>query len=509
VPSAEGPLTSPPLAPPLPPIPPAQPWLPWLGFGVVAGAAGLVGPQWWWLALLAAPLAVLFAPRYTLAARALLALAAVCAGGWLAQPVAVPGSEPRLYAVAGTVAMVLPSSYGQSALIIPTHSDDPGGYLPARILVRGPSLPALAAGDEILARGLWSREVRGDRLQAVAWERTARREDGARGPAWRALGRFATHGELAGALLIGQGVPSERPLFRRTGLVHVLAVSGMHLALAAAMGAWLLWQLRISWHWRQVALIGLLVGYTWLTAASPATVRALAMALALTGYALLAREPHRLGAAALAALALTLWDPATARDLGFQLSLVAVLGILTLGMDLVRLRQRWLPLAPWPLDRPSWRILLAVLRAVADGVLVGVAATLAISPILALAFGSVTPWSPLTTVLVTPPTTVALWTGLPLLGLAGVWPDGPWEGLYLIVEWSLAALVWTVELADRLPGQIAVAPAPALVVLLWPLAFIPCERAWQRLTDTPPWPWATTLRLALAGLLVLAWWWAG
>ena len=513
VPSAEGALApsagqpGEPLAELAPRGAASRPWLPWLGFGVVAGAAGLFGPQWWWLALLAAPLAVLFDRRHPWAARALLGLAALCAGGWLARPLNPPTSEDRLYEVEGTVTSVVFSAFTQSAVIEPQRSDDPDHYLPGHLLVRAPPLPALIAGDRIRARGLWSREPRGDRLQAVEVERLERREDSARGAAWRALGRFEVHGELAAALLIGQGTPPEKPLFRRTGLIHVLAVSGMHLVLAAAMGAWLLWQLRIPWRWRQIALISLLVGYTWLTAASPATVRALAMALAMTGYALMAREPHRLGAAACAALTLVLWDPANARDLGFQLSLVAVLGILTLGMDLVRLRQRWLPLEPWPLDRPTWRVLLAVSTACCDGILVGIAATLAISPILALAFGTVTPWSPLTTMLVTPPTTIALWTGLPLLTLAGIWPDGPWEGLYQIVEWSLSALVWTVELADRVPGQIATAPAPAWVVLLWPLAFIPCEQPWHRLTDTPPWPWATIARLGVAVGLCVAWWW--
>jgi len=248
-------------------------------------------------------------------------------------------------------------------------------------------------------------------------------------------------------------------------------------------------------------LATLLIGYTWLTAASPATVRALAMALAMTLYALTAREPHRLGAVSLAALGLVLWDPAMARDLGFQLSLAAVLGIMTLGLDLMHLRARWLPMAPLPLTRPAWCAILFTGRSALDGLAVGLAATIATAPILAATFGNVSPYSPLTTLLVSPPTTVALWTGLPLLGLAGAWPDGPWEGLYLVLEGSLRALVLAVTAADLLPGRSAVSfPSPG-VILLWPLIFVPCEP-----TQESGWPRATLVRMG--ALLALMTWWA-
>ena len=336
------------------------------------------------------------------------------------------------------------------------------------------------------------------------------REDGPRGFAWQTIDRLHEHQGLAEALLLGLGSPPEKELFRRTGLIHLLAVSGMHLALAAAMGAWLLRHLRVPWSWRQGLLAALLIGYTWLTAASPATVRALAMSLALVLFALLAREPHRLGAVSLAALALVLWDPGIAHDLGFQLSLAAVLGLMTLGVDLMRLRERLMPLAAWPLDRPTWRLLLFSARSTCDGLCIGIAATIATAPILALAFGTVSPWSALTTLLASPPTTVALWTGLPLMGLAGVWPNGPWEGLYQLLEGALATLVWTVELADRLPGRMPVSLPPIWIMLLWPLAFLPCERqVFVGSGETAPFPERTLIRLGVAGMLMLGWWWCG
>ena len=480
---------------------PARPWLPWLALGVTVGAAGLVGSQWWWLALLAAPLAVISDGRWPIAARALAGLAAVCAGGWLATP--SPSTEhhgPRLYQASGMVTNAVFVGQQQGFVLIPESTDDPGGYLPRRLFVVGPPLPAALEGDQMRVAGRWSRDARGERLDALRIERQRPRESGARGAAWQVLARVESHRTLAEALILGLGRPPEHEVFKRTGLIHVLAVSGMHLALAAAMGAWLLRQVGVGWLTRQLALAGLLIGYTWLTAASPATVRALAMALALTLYALSAREPQRLGAVSLAALGLVLYDPALARDLGFQLSLAAVLGIMTLGVDLMQLRGRWLPWAALPLTRPTWRALLFIGRNTLDGLAVGVAATLATAPILAATFGSVSWWSPLTTLLVSPPTTIALWTGLPLLGVAGAWPEGPWEGLYLVLEGALQVIVLAVNLADQLPGRVPMNFPPPLVILAWPLVFIPCQAE-----EPTAWPRATLVRVGVFMALMLYW----
>lgn len=475
----------------------AGPLLPWVALALVAGAAvpaALPGdPRWWWwgAGLPLALIAVLLLPRLPLAARGLLALAAFAAGAAAAPPpVPDPGPGPRLFAGGGVVSQVVWRGRGQGLLL--EGVDDGAGYRPARLFVRAPGLPALEAGDRVAVRGRWEDGGRGPAVAAVDLARTQAREAGARGWAWSAAGRVAVHRELAEALLLGRGAPPEKPLFRRSGLLHLLAVSGAHLAIAAALGAWLLRAAGLGWWWRQLALAALLCGYAWLTDGSPATLRALVMALAVVAYGLLAREPHPLGALALAALALLAVDPGMARDLGFQLSLAAVLGLVTVGRELHRARERWLPLAAWPLDRPTWRALLWTARAAADGLALGCGATIAILPLLAWHFPAWSPWSPLTTLVAAPPTTAALWLGLPLLALAGWWPAGPWEGLYRALEWSLEALVAAVRWAAELPGaSLAAAMPPWWAVLLWPLLLIPGGG----------WPWAAC-RLVLAMPLV-------
>jgi ComEC/Rec2-related protein len=419
------------------------------------------------------------AESMSLAARALAGLAAATLGMALAAGTVAPPPDPgpRLLAVTGTVGVVPWQRETQGFVLVPDAVQVPAGMVPPeRLFVRAAGLPAVESGDRVAVRGRWQMDTRGPVLRAQELERQDLREDGPRGWAWRALGGLDTRRELAGSLLLGQGTPPEKDDFRRSGLLHILAVSGTHLAIAAAFGAWLLRLIGLPWAVRLGALGALIAGYTWLTGGTPATQRALVMALAVLAMELLARQPHRLAAVSLAALALVVADPGNARDLGFQLSLAAVLGLITLGMDLVTLRERWLPLAPWPLDRPVWRGLLFTGRCACDGLAIGIGATVATVPLIAWHFGTLTPWAPLTTLLATPPTTAALWLGLPLMGLAGMWPAGPWDGLYVGLGASLDALASVVRWSADLPGATmqCVKPGP-WALLLWPLLFLPLD----------------------------------
>lgn len=452
-----------------------MPWLPFLAFGLVLGACGPTLPAWWALAACAVAGSVAAAAHLPVAARWLAFAAAAGIGGGLAgAPVMPPPDTPRLLAVAGEVSSVRWQGYTQGFALVRPQALQPAGWTPPdRLFVRAPAQPGVRPGDLVEARGLWRRDARGEMMQATELRLATPREAGPRGAAWRAVAGIAGHRELAAALLLGRGDAPERDLFRQAGLAHIIAVSGVHLAIAAGLGWWLLRACGAGW-WPRLAALGVLMaGYTWLTYGNPATLRACAMALAVIASAALGRTPHRLGPPALAAVALVAWDPAIARDIGFQLSLAAVLGIATVGLDLVALRERLAPLAPWPLDRMTWRGLLWLARAAVDGAAIGIGATLATLPLIAWHFGQAAPLSWATSLLAGAPATVALWAGLPLIALAGAWPAGPWEGLYRVVELSLDALVavagWG---AAWLPQTPVPAPAPALV-LAWPMLFLP------------------------------------
>jgi len=481
---------------------PARPLLPWLAFGVVLGALAPMavssafarlgldyGPALWcWV--LGVPVAVLVAwlsdVRWPWLRRVLLAALGALLGAQLAGVPPTLGDGPRLIEISGTVGPMFRPGYHQEFQL----STDDG-----RMWVECPALPAVASGDVVLVRGLWTRGARGVEIDAVELERLVPRESGVRGWAFRAVDRLGPRRELAAGLLLGSGSPPEKASFKRAGLLHVLAVSGAHLGIAAALAWWVLRLAGCPWLPRLLMLTVLVLGYLWLTGGAPATQRAAAMTVAVVASSLLARQPHALSAVSLAGLLLVVINPAIAGDLGFQFSLAAVLGITTLGAECQACRKRWLPLAPWPLDRWSWRAVLFGGRTALDGLAIGVGATLAVAPLVAWHLHQLNPWSAISSVVVAPACAGALWIGLPCLLLAGVWPDGPWNGLYVALDWCLEALARGVAWAATWPGAtMVVAAPPVLTLVLWPLLFV----RW-------PWRWQAAGRGALA--VALAWWW--
>jgi ComEC/Rec2-related protein len=447
-----------------------------LAGGLALGGGGLVGAWPWWAALVPLLAVAPWVRRVPLLLPAALLLCGLAAGSALTVPAAPWPPAGGLVRITATVSETwTPRDFsgGQRLVVDGISAEVPAGWRPpGQVFVIAPALPGVRPGDRIAAAGHLEWTGRRPELQAVRLELVAAREDGAAGWAWRALRGFHERSALAEALLLGRGDPPETPAFRASGLLHLLAVSGMHLVLATVLGLALLRAAGTPWAVRLAAGACLVVGYTWLTGAAPATQRACAMGLVVVLYDALARRPHPLGAVSAAVVAIAAWEPGTLRSLGFQLSLAAAAGIASLGVDLMALRRRWCPLLAQPLDRLPWRGLLWLGRGALDSAAVGFAATLAVTPLIAWTFGSATPWGALATVVAAVPCTLALWLGLPALVLAGLWPGGPWAGLYAATEGCLDLLARCAELAAALPGATLASGAPPLPVLLaWPLLF--------------------------------------
>jgi len=117
----------------------------------------------------------------------------------------------------------------------------------------------------------------------------------------------------------------------RTGVVHVLSVSGLHVGLV--LGFWLAVArgLRLPRVPLFVGSVLLLVLYTLVTGARPPVVRAAVMAGLTLGVWVLGRERDWPSALALAAMVLLVRQPLVLYDPGFQLSFAATWGILYLA----------------------------------------------------------------------------------------------------------------------------------------------------------------------------------
>ncbi len=242
--------------------------------------------------------------------------------------------------------------------------------------------------------------------RGVAWEARARAPPVRLAPpsplAWLEAGRDRL-AAAAGALpqreaalvrAIGTGDqsgvdPVTQEVFARSGLVHLLSVSGLHLAVVA-LGArrvlrWLLDRsdavaTRLDPDRASAALAApVAAAYALATGAQVPVVRSALGTLAVFAAALLQRELGALDALALAALCILAADPAALGDLSFQLSFASVAGLALLTGPL----RRACPLpAPGP-GAARWRRAAewAVQAACASA-----AATLATAPLTAFHF---------------------------------------------------------------------------------------------------------------------------
>ncbi len=139
---------------------------------------------------------------------------------------------------------------------------------------------------------------------------------------------------LLAALVLGQhnpGYDEAYDPFRRVGLAHLLAISGLHLAILAAAAAWVLRAIGPGW---RVEAIGVAIAVGLLLVIVPARtpiVRAGVMVLALLGARALGRRHDPLAVLAWTALAIALWNPYQVFDLGYQLSFGLVAALLWLA----------------------------------------------------------------------------------------------------------------------------------------------------------------------------------
>jgi ComEC/Rec2-related protein len=162
---------------------------------------------------------------------------------------------------------------------------------------------------------------------------------------------------LRGMLLNCRGdLPrSQKQLFTRTGVAHLLAISGLHVDIIGWALEVFLKCLRFSRRRRRLPCILLLGLYTWIIGAPPSAIRAFLMRTYLGSAGFFSRRASTLSAISFAGLLSLLAHPQQLWDWGMQFSYGAVLCIALLGSPLANhLSRRLRPQTPnfKPL---SWR----------------------------------------------------------------------------------------------------------------------------------------------------------
>lgn len=397
-------------------------------------------------------------------------------GLWMAPDWAPRVSEPEMF-VGSVVVQGTPrlSQRGQSCEVL----SDRG-----RFLLYAPRTPILSSGDMLQVRGELG-PMRESMLDVGAWRQISgvlRPEpggirvvdEGAKtfelGVGWR--GSFVDFMEeklphsasAVNALcfnVTGDLDPQTMESLQRTGTIHIISASGLHVMIFAAGVSFTIGLLPIPRGYRLAMIGAVLAVYAIGAGLKPPVVRAVAMSAILGMATVFRREPDLLSALSIAVIGFLLWQPVAVYDIGFQFSAVTVAA---LGMFLS------LP------DELPTSALHRVGRLFLEGGRASLVATLASAPLAAYYFGLVS--------IVSIPANVLIILALPAITLTAfvahplsvVWPALSQGLLVLLVEPLTGWILWVAESFGNLPFAAVSTPAfsawwlipfYALLLMMW------------------------------------------
>jgi len=270
---------------------------------------------------------------------------------------------------------------------------------------------------------------------------------------------------VAAALMFGSRTGMDegiRDAFAQSGTLHVLAISGTHVAILAVLilGICRLLDLPL----RATALITItgILAYTLLTDCRPPVIRATLLVCLFASARLLYRRPSLASGLALAAIEILLWNPTDLFDVGAQLSFLGVLAVAWASRAIAGIQRRLS--VESTLRRHARRTLIGGARSTLwkftwEAALVSLAAALFTTPLIAARFHMVSPISVVVNMVLAPLSTFLLWTGYldTAVGLVAPWGS---RGFAFLFDGSLTAFLGLVERAAHVRFSHAYVPGP-------------------------------------------------
>ncbi|MBV7528872.1 ComEC/Rec2 family competence protein [Chitinophaga sp. sic0106] len=300
---------------------------------------------------------------------------------------------------------------------------------------------------------------------------------------------------MAAALLIGDRQGLDKDLvkdYSNTGIVHVIAISGMHLSLLYA-------SLLLALSWlpagqrgdllKAVLVLLFLWGFTFLTGASASVLRAAVMFTATTlGQFVLARKSNIFNSLAASAFILLAVNPYLVMDTGFQLSYLAVLSIILFQPKIyagLHCKNKWLDYL--------WQMAALTL-----------AAQLLTTPLCLYYYHQFPTWFLLANLVAVPLSTIIIYGEILLLLVVPVPLLAGWLGR------GVHGLIWLMDLLVKWIGELPLAlitniPCNKLMLVLLYLALAAMALYWYHRFREARLAMICCLNFTLLVLLYLQW----
>lgn len=213
---------------------------------------------------------------------------------------------------------------------------------------------------------------------------------------------------IVAAMTLGDksGLSSQtKEIYSVTGASHVLALSGLHLGIVYFLLSFFF--VRRGWEvFGHVLIVVSLWAYAVMVGMMPSVVRSATMLSVYALFSLTGRDRMSLNTLSLTAIVMLSANPLLLWDIGFQMSFMAVLGILVLFKPVYSLLNvRWL----WKhgMVRRLWSL-----------VVVSLVAQTGVAPLVAFYFGRFSCYFLLTNIIVVPSAALLIWLSLAVLASA-------------------------------------------------------------------------------------------
>jgi competence protein ComEC len=247
---------------------------------------------------------------------------------------------------------------------------------------------------------------------------------------------------VAKGLILGDRTSIEAEttrMFGNTGVMHILAVSGMHVAILVLILNYILQRFPKYITKKQAVIISLTLVwfYSLMTGFSASVARAAWMFTLISGSTLLERRYFPVNGLLFSALIILIINPFAIYDIGFQLSYAAMIGIYTFYPYLknqLYFKNKWI--------RMTW-----------EGIALSIAAQLITTPLAIYYFHQFPNYFLLTNIALSAYSLIILSLGLALF--ISNWWTLLGKGVGFILFWVMFSMLWIIQFIDALPQSVS------------------------------------------------------
>lgn len=202
-------------------------------------------------------------------------------------------------------------------------------------------------------------------------------------------GDFSVSNNVLKAMILGdksQLRAEDKQIFKEVGAMHVFAVSGLHVGIAALAAYFFCSLISVPFKLRPFVALPLLFLYVWACGFPPSAVRAFIMVVSFWIALVFSRGSNSMNALMVSALAAIIVDPKVIFTAGFQLSYAVTATLLLFSISAAtQMAAAFSAMAP---RSGLWRTCLRVFEFVAGGFLIALGGGCVAAPISAYWFGA-------------------------------------------------------------------------------------------------------------------------